>query len=120
MHSINLPIMFRWAYTKMDSTRHLRTNLGTTSWLGKETDLTATKMNIRQATVSTPVSTLTIPQPQAEPAHHRPTPEYQVNDLLGMQKTNLFNLPENYTFKYCQSPLDTRSLFLSYVRSEQS
>ncbi|KAG7531853.1 hypothetical protein FFLO_04079 [Filobasidium floriforme] len=23
-----------------------------------------------------------------------------VSDLLGMQKTNLFNLPENYTFKY--------------------
>jgi hypothetical protein len=25
-----------------------------------------------------------------------------VEDLLGMQNANLLNLPENYTFKYCE------------------
>lgn len=34
----------------------------------------------------------------------------QVSDLLGMQSANLLNLPENYTFKYCQSLAVNQSL----------
>lgn len=26
----------------------------------------------------------------------------KIEDLLGMQNANLLNLPENYTFKYCE------------------
>lgn len=26
----------------------------------------------------------------------------KVEDLVGMQNANLLNLPENYTFKYCE------------------
>lgn len=56
-----------------------------------------TTMDIRQATVSHP----------ALSGHSHGSAsiieaEAQVDDLLGMQNANLLNLPENYTFKYCQ------------------
>lgn len=44
-------------------------------------------MDIRQATVSGNMSDKA---------------DRQIEDLLGMQNANLLNLPENYTFKYCE------------------
>lgn len=44
-------------------------------------------MDIRQATVSSTIEGLA---------------DGQIEDLLGMQNANLLNLPENYTFKYCE------------------
>ena len=45
-------------------------------------------MDIRQATVSWHSSW--------------PLSPIEIEDLLGMQNANLLNLPENYTFKYCE------------------
>lgn len=66
-------------------------------------------MNIRQATVS---------HLSLQPAHPPADLLLQVNDLLGMQKANLFNLPENYTFKYCQSPARPRFTSSQQARAD--
>jgi len=54
-------------------------------------------MDIRQATVG--------PRPTHSSSLRLTIPFFarQIDDLLGMQKANLLNLPENYTFKYCKS-----------------
>lgn len=51
-------------------------------------------MDIRQATVSSALVNVA---------------DDQIEDLLGMQNANLLNLPENYTFKYCELYVDAHS-----------
>jgi hypothetical protein len=64
-------------------------------------------MDIRRATVGV-VSACSPAFDRIPAAPDRSLVAKQVEDLLGMQKANILNLPENYTFKYCTSSSSSR------------
>lgn len=59
-----------------------------------EEDPASGTMNIREATVSAPVT--------GSEGRRLADNLLQINDQLGMQNCNLHNLPENYTMRYCE------------------